>query len=67
MAVLRLTRAPAPPSVEALICAFAHGSCVCEAAGAEACTAVRVAAERIRNRVQLDLAAERRDGRKGAA
>ncbi|MEP9389630.1 hypothetical protein [Mesorhizobium sp. KR9-304] len=60
MSVLRRTGAPDLPTVEALVCAFANGSCLCAETGKEPCITVKIAADRIRNRVEHDLAVARR-------
>lgn len=62
-----LTGAPEPPTVEALICSFANGSCDCATKGKRPCQAVEVAARRIRNRVEHDHAVARRVARKAVA
>lgn len=62
MTILRRTGAPAPPTVEHLVCAFAHGSCRCEATGKGPCASVKVAADRIRNRVLHEIS----DGKRRA-
>lgn len=60
MSVLHRTGAPEPPTVEHLVCAFAHGTCACARTGNGPCEAVKVAAGRIRNRVLHEIAEAKR-------
>lgn len=59
------TGSPLPPPAWQMICEFANGYCVCAATRGEGppCHAVEIVTQRIRNRLQHDIAAaERRKG-----